>query len=102
MDVADYTPANEDYANSALVLVLDVVDNGDVVEFEIEVLVHVTECTEDCDVVFELDGGFLVGDCFKEGEEEHLVFVRKDDARRVNPCGGGGRCDGLYAETRVL
>ena len=48
MDVADYTPANEDYANSALVLVFGFVDNGDVAEFEIEALVHVTERTSDC------------------------------------------------------
>ena len=56
--------------------VFELVKDGDVVEFDVEVLIDGFEGAADGDVVFQLDGHGLVGEGFEEGEEEH---------------GGGGR-----------
>ena len=59
------------------------IEYGDVVEFDVEVLVAGLEGAADEEVVFQLDGEGRVGEGFEEREEKHL---------EGGMCGGGGAC----------
>jgi hypothetical protein len=54
--VPDHASADEDVLDAAQVRVLELVQHGDVVELDVEVLVDGFEGPADGDVVFELDG----------------------------------------------
>ena len=56
MHVSDDRTPNEDVLDAAEVGVFQLVEDGDVVEFDVEVLVDGFEGAADGDVVFELDG----------------------------------------------
>lgn len=49
--------------------VLDLLDDGDVVELDVEVLVHALEGAAELDVVLELDGHLMVDEGLKEARE---------------------------------
>lgn len=58
--------------------ILDLFDDGDVVELNVEVLVDALEGAADLDVVFEFDGDGCVDECFEEA-----VRVLGSDNRRL-------------------
>lgn len=71
MHVPHDTAADKDVLHAAQMRVFELVEDGDVVQFDVEVLVDGFEGPADGDVVFELDGQHVVGERFEEGEEEH-------------------------------
>ena len=56
MHISDHRPSDEDVLDAAEVGVFQLVEDGDVVEFDVEVLVDGFEGAADGDVVFQLDG----------------------------------------------
>ena len=52
--------------------VLGLVRDADVIELDVEVLINGFEGAGDDDVIFQLDGEWLVEEGFEEGEEEHF------------------------------
>ena len=56
MHISDHRPSDENVLDAAEVGVLQLVEDGDVVEFDVEVLVDGFEGAADGDVVFQLDG----------------------------------------------
>jgi hypothetical protein len=55
------------------VRILDLVDDGNVVELDVEVLVHALKGAADADVVLELDGDRLVDERLEEAAGRCLV-----------------------------
>lgn len=56
MHVPDHAAADKDILHAAQMRVFEFVQHDDVVELDVEVLVHGFEGAADGDVVFELDG----------------------------------------------
>lgn len=59
--------------------VLELVENGDVVQFDVQVLIHALQCAADGNIVFELDGDFVVDEGFEEAEEQHRGRLGEGD-----------------------
>ena len=56
MHVPHHAAADEDIFHAAQMRILDLVEDDDVVEFDVEVLIDGFEGAADGDVVFEFDG----------------------------------------------
>lgn len=71
MDVANDGTSDKDILDRAHVRVLELLDDGDVVELDVEILVHALERAAKLDVVLELHRDLLVDERLEEAEEEH-------------------------------
>lgn len=71
MNVAHNASTNEDILNTTEVRVLELVDNVDVVEFDIEVLIHALERTPDLNVVLKLDRHLMVYQGLEEAAKKN-------------------------------
>ena len=61
MHIPHHASPDEDVLHAAQMRVFQIVEHGDVVEFDIEVLVDGFEGAADGDVVFEFNGDGVVG-----------------------------------------
>jgi hypothetical protein len=46
--------------------VFNLFHDGDIIELDVQILVHALQCPADLDVVFELDGDLVVDEGFEE------------------------------------
>jgi len=51
--------------------VFQLIHNRDVVQLDIQILIHALQCPTDRDVVLEFDGDFVVDQRLEEAEEQH-------------------------------
>lgn len=66
MDVPYHRTTDEDVLDGAEMRVLQLLDYLDLVELDVEVLVHALEGAAELDVVLELDGDLLVDERLEE------------------------------------
>ena len=51
--------------------ILELVHHRDIVQLDIQVLIHALQRSADGDVIFQFDGDFVVDESFEEAEEQH-------------------------------
>jgi len=91
--------------------VLQLIENSDIIEFDIQILIHALQSTANGDVIFEFNRDRVIHKGFEEAEEQHCnlrelwwrslprhwwhpwVIGRtqwSDKSVRISPCAGSG------------
>ena len=78
MHVSHHAASNENVLHTAKMRVLGLVENGNVVKFNVEILIDGFESATDADVVFEFDCDGVGGEGFEEaGRQLTRPFLRR-------------------------
>lgn len=51
--------------------VLQLIHHSDIIQLDIQVLIHALQCAPNRDIILKLDGDFVVDQRFEEAEEQH-------------------------------
>lgn len=78
MDVADDGSSDKDILDRAQVRVLELLHDGNVVELDVEVLIHALERAAELNVILELHRDFLLDERLEEAEEEHSCVMLRE------------------------
>lgn len=78
--------------------ILHLLNHRDIIQLDVQILIHALQCSSDRNVVLELDGDFVVDKSLEEAEEQHDDEIGVGGRQRG---GGGIVCDRKVNVTEV-
>lgn len=102
VNISHNRTTNKDILDGAQVRIFQFLYHLNVVELNVEVLVHAFQNALELDVVFELHGDLMVDERLEETEEEHDDRIRISATLLKRYLGGGVIFEEVSAQIRVL